>query len=154
MAMRRTRGRQAIPGVTGDSLELSASFSVDARETNASSFGLRLRVLPGFACTVGFTVADRTLSVEGSSRAWPADIVPQPTPSTVHLHVFLDRSIIEVYSGGAAVTARCLLPPALSEGSETRPPPTVDAFAIGGVATLVSLESWRMRSMWGSVWPQ
>lgn len=137
-----------VPGVSGDSLELRAVFSLSARETNASSFGLQLRVLPGFACTVGYTVAGRTLAVNGSSRAWPADIIPQPSPDTVHLHVFLDRSIIEVYSGGAAVTARCLLPAA---PGGTRLTPTVDAYAVGGVATLLSLESWQMRSMWGSV---
>ena len=70
------------------------------------------------------------------------------------LHVFLDRSIIEVFVRGAAVTERCALPPGLwrkTRGGGAPLRPTIDAFAIGGVAMLTRLESWGMRSMWGAM---
>jgi sucrose-6-phosphate hydrolase SacC (GH32 family) len=57
----------------------------------------------------------------------------------VTLRVFLDRSILEVYCGGAAMTGR------------TFPDPKAlgaDLFAEGGKAVLTSLEAWRMKSMW------
>ena len=72
------------------------------------------------------------------------------------LQVFLDRSIVEVYTGGAALTERCMLPTAITErlrDSGVRPSEAaaVDAFAEGGAAQLLGLESWGMRSMWGAV---
>ena len=170
-------GSLYLPGIVGDSLEVIATFALGrARGTNATSFGVRLRQLDAppaagaaaagdehegatttFSCDVGWTPSNRAapLSV-GGTAAWPATILPQPTPGTVRLHIFLDRSVLEVYTGGAAVTQRCLLPPALwrrlkASGVSPARAATIDAYALGGDATLLSLESWRLGSMWGAV---
>ena len=72
------------------------------------------------------------------------------------LRVFLDRSVVEVYTGGAALTQRCLLPASLwaqlrADGARPSDSAQIDAFAEGGSALLSHLESWPMRSMWGAV---
>jgi sucrose-6-phosphate hydrolase SacC (GH32 family) len=55
------------------------------------------------------------------------------------LRIFVDRSVLEVYCGGAAMTNRMFPDPdALG----------VDLFAEGGVAEVHSVDVWRMRSMW------
>jgi hypothetical protein len=63
--------------------------------SSATSFGLSLRVgggnKGGPVCTVGYVPSSKTLTY----GAWKADIIPQPTSTTVQLHVFLDRSIVE-----------------------------------------------------------
>ena len=87
----------------GDALEIIATFSTTG---SASSFGLSLRQSANFSCAVGYSPTRRSIEPLG----WPADIVPQPTARTVELHVFLDRSVVETYTGGAVATSRCMLP--------------------------------------------
>ena len=55
---------------------------------------------------------------------------------TVTLRIFVDRSILEVYCGGAALTDR-LYPDASATG--------VDRFADGGVAHLKTVTVWPLR---------
>jgi hypothetical protein len=64
----------------------------------------------------------------------------------VTLRVFLDRSIVEIYTGGAATTHRIALPAAVAKTAVG-----VDLWAAGGTAQLASLDAWEMGSMWGSV---
>ena len=53
--------------------------------------------------------------------------------------MFLDRSVLEVYCGGVALTDRTFSDPrALG----------LDLFAEGGDAWLTSLDIWKMSSMW------
>jgi len=54
--------------------------------------------------------------------------------------VFLDRSVLEVYAAEGVCVTRVLYP---GEGHRA-----VEAFATGGSATLQSLESWPLRSIW------
>jgi len=139
----------------GDALELEATFSL-AENAKATRFGLRLRQLGSFSCDVAVTreKGGRWTYGIGPTSGWNGSLVPQPTAGTVTLRVFLDRSIVEVYTGGSALTERCMLPAAITErlrASGTRPSEAaaVDAFAEGGGALLIGLESWGMRSMWG-----
>jgi sucrose-6-phosphate hydrolase SacC (GH32 family) len=153
-------GAGFLPGLTGDALEILATFSVDSNRTSAASFGLRLRQLPPhFSCDVAWTPRHArgggSLSV-GAYHGWPANVLPQPSPSVVELHIFLDRSVLEVYSGGAAVSQRCLLSRdawrhVRTSGELPSKVATVDAFAIGGEAQLLSLDSWTMHSMYAPV---
>jgi hypothetical protein len=92
---------------------------------------------------VGYTPASTSISVNGD--AWFAGMRPQPgPPGTVNIRIFLDRSILEVYSGGAASTWRMFLP-ADADG--------IDLYCVGGVAKLVRLDAFHMDSMWGPVAP-
>jgi hypothetical protein len=69
--------------------------SLTPRPTNLSKVSL--------GCDVSWDTRTSSLSVAGV-YGWAADILPQPAVGEVHMHIFLDRSVLEVYSGGAAVT--------------------------------------------------
>jgi len=59
------------------------------------------------------------------------------------------------YTAGAALTSRCFLPKQGEAGhleSTTNPPHQgLDLWAQGGTARLLSLQLWRMTTMWGDV---
>ena len=55
------------------------------------------------------------------------------------MHIFLDRSIVEIYINGSAQTAR-LFPASEALGLEV--------FSEGGEAKLKSLDVWEMKSIW------
>ena len=156
----------------GDALEIIATFSTTG---SASSFGLSLRQSANFSCAVGYSPTRRSIEPLG----WSADIVPQPVANTVELHVFLDRSVVETYTGGAVATSRCMLPAGGggddAKGvvrSHTTPlvlleplfrclwslPKSFEMrgcgqglWAVGGDAKLLKLEAWPMASMWRPV---
>lgn len=134
-------GSGYLPTLRGDALEIRAVFSTKVR---AQSFGLALRVGDTTSCKVGYTPATKTLNAPGEN-SWRADITPQPSADTVSLRIFLDRSIIETYTGGAALTSRCLLPRGVTNATAT------DLWSVGGQAQLVSLQAWHLGSMWGDV---
>jgi hypothetical protein len=125
--------------VAGDSLEVRARFTWDARPRRV---GVALRLLPSETsgpCDASYAPADRLLGVGGVTV--PADALP-PTEGTAEMVVYLDRSVVEVYAYGAALTARCF--------RNT----TDDARAATGLAVFVegeavaTVEVWRMGSMW------
>ena len=146
-----------LPGLRGDCLEIAATFDLTA--SNASSFGVVLRAGTGANATgliaaaggyfVAYTPAKSAIGF-GPQRAagnWFAGMAPQPSgKDTVTLRIFLDRSIVEIYSGGAAFTSRIRLPAATARAALG-----VDLWAVGGSARLISLQAWNMSSMWGKV---
>ena len=62
----------------------------------------------------------------------------------LHLRVFIDRSIVEVFANGR----QCLTIRAYPERPDSR---GVSLFARGGPARLESLQAWRMRSIWSEL---
>ena len=137
-------GSGYLPGLSGDALEIVAVFNTQG--VSAQAFGLTLRVSDetNSTCKVGYTPATKTLIAPGEN-SWGAAITPQPTPGTVSLHIFLDRSIVETYTGGAALTSRCLLPRGVTNSTG------VDLWSVGGEVEMVSLNAWHMNTMWGQV---
>merc|ERR1712217_607566 len=124
---RHTRGNY-LPGLKGDALELIARFATSG--ITAKSFGLLLRAGANFSCATGYNLADATIAPIG----WKANIIAQPM-GEISLHVFLDRSIVETYSGGAVATTRCLLPRGIAGTLSMG----VDLWAEGGSAKLITL---------------
>jgi len=136
-------------GVHGDSLELIATF----QPGTAKQFGLNLCVSgDGKEYTrVYFDVPSRTFGMDGPTMkrnaaeskecrvSYSSDSLLPNSSSPVTLHVFLDRSIIEVYVNGVALTGRCF-PPTDAQG--------VGIFSSDGTAELKSLEVFEMKSMW------
>ena len=59
----------------------------------------------------------------------------------VTMRVFVDRSVIEIYLGGAALTVR-------SFPSDPEAAKGVELFSEGGAAVLTALEVWRLGSRW------
>ena len=131
-----------------DSVDVRATFA--DLDKGVTSVGLRLRVLGNFSCDVEYSVADGRVSA-GSTKG-PAVPLKEMQQKSIELRVFLDRSVVEVYVGGGAVTGRCLLPPdlaaSLTVGDGFKRAFGAEVFAVGGSATLDSLVSFDMGSMW------
>jgi beta-fructofuranosidase len=118
--------------VRGDTLEIIAEFE----RGDAGSFGLNvLRSADGKrAVAIGFD--GKHLNVAGTKA--PFELRPE---EALRLHVFLDKSVLEVYANGRTCVTRVVHPEADDLG--------VEAFARGGEATLKGLHSWTI----GSIWP-
>jgi len=92
-----------------------------------------------FTC-VFFDTASRTFGVAGKVPGKFAQKSYLNPGEDVQMHIFLDKSIIEVYLNGSAQTARTFPDPG-SLG--------LAIFSEGGDAKLKSLDIWEMQSMWG-----
>ena len=130
----------------GDALEIVAEIEPRA----ATVVGLRLRQSPDGSeqTTLRYDAAMDRLTIdltEASLDPAPArgaigTTAHLPPGEALRVHVFLDRSVIEVFSGGHACLTGRVYP--------TRPDSTgVQAFADGGRAALRRLAVWRKRSI-------
>ncbi|MFN0125444.1 MAG: glycoside hydrolase family 32 protein [Verrucomicrobiales bacterium] len=150
-------GQQPLAGVEGRAMELEAV--IDPK--SAREVGLRILQSPNGE-------EQTTISLSMHGYAWPwksnkrhlmidvsqaslspaiASRVPEIGPlylkdgEPLHLRVFIDRSVIEVFANGR----QCLT----LRAYPTRPDSTqVSVFARGSEARLVSLTAWQMRSVW------
>ena len=129
--------------IRGAAMEIVADF--DLSDVSARRLGLHLRMSEDGKekTTVFFETSTREFGCQtvlgGKQRV---DKGPSGLPAdakSVRLHVFLDRSVLEAYVNGRAVTAR-MYPDPQSLG--------VALFAEGGAAGLRSLEAWEMKSAW------
>ncbi|MEC0266322.1 glycoside hydrolase family 32 protein [Paenibacillus anseongense] len=130
-----------LAGVHGDTLELIAIFDV-AKAGGAAEFGLLLRCSEdGTEYTkVVYSAAERKLSVDrtrsgaGEAGVSEAPLAPM-ADGRVRLHLFLDRSSVELFAndGMKTVTNR-IYPAAASLG--------IKLFAEKGEAHLESLDAW------------
>ncbi len=131
----------------GDMLEIIATIAPG----DATEFGLVVRRAPDESeqAIIAYGVAERRLSINGEhssldetvTRKVVGDILGLTGLKELTLHVFLDRSVIEVYANErAALTARVYPTRADSLG--------VDAFAVGGSARVLSCDVWEMQGIW------
>ena len=150
-------GQQPLAGVQGRAMELEAV--IDPK--SAREVGLRILQSPN-------REEETTITLSMHGYAWPwksnkrhltidvfqaslspdvASRVPEIGPlylkdgEPLHLRVFIDRSVIEVFANGR----QCLT----LRAYPTRPDSTgVSVFARGSEARLVSLTAWQMKSIW------
>lgn len=122
---------------------------------NVTSFGLLLRMVDGFSCEIGYNPLMRAIAVGLSSVTTTWWFVTHDgegnSTDTVTLHIFLDRSVIEVFTGGAALKGRCLLPSGVFGGIRAAGRMSsfgVDLFAKGGEVELVRLDTSAMETAW------
>jgi beta-fructofuranosidase len=134
-------GSGYLPEIRGDALELIATF--DRAASTAARFGLKLRVSDDGRQYVRVWYDPKTdqFGIDGEvtkSASARAGIARDGTAGqSATLRIFLDRSILEVYCGGAALTGRTFPDPkALG----------IDLFAEGGIAELQSFDVWQMNS--------
>jgi sucrose-6-phosphate hydrolase SacC (GH32 family) len=132
-----------LPDVQGDALEIAATL--DRAASAAARVGLKLRVSADGkqAVRVWYDLETDRFGMDGvvtkQASAWAGILRDGPAGQAVTLRIFLDRSIVEVYCGGAALTGRTFSDPeALG----------VDLFAEDGPALLESVDVWEMQSMW------
>ncbi|MBP1967500.1 glycoside hydrolase family 32 protein [Paenibacillus aceris] len=130
-----------LPGVNGDTLELIAVFDT-GKSAGDVDFGLLLRCSEDGAeyTQVSYSAADRKLSVDrthsGAGEAGVSEVQLAPLEDgLVKLHIFLDRSSVELFAndGMKTVTNR-IYPAADSLG--------IKLFAKKGEAHLASLDVW------------
>jgi beta-fructofuranosidase len=114
----------------GDALEIIASFD----RGDAKRCGLIVRADKEGNGAQVWADADGNIGINDIKN----QVFHKPREE-VALRVFVDRGVLEVYCNGGAVTHKCF---AGSDCAE------VFAFGEGGNCTLMSLEGWKMKSMW------
>ncbi|MCD6291010.1 MAG: glycoside hydrolase family 32 protein [Anaerolineae bacterium] len=138
-----------LKGLGGDCLEIKATIEPG----NATEFGLKVRCSPDGAeqtrvaynrGTQQLTI-DRTrssLSLTASRDTYGGKLF-LADGEPLQLHIFLDRSVLEVYANGYfCISSRIYPSRADSLG--------LDLFAQGGMARLGSMDVWTMHSIWDS----
>jgi fructan beta-fructosidase len=133
-------------GIRGTTLEIEAEFVIG----DAAEFGLRLRRSETEETVVGYEAAshlvfvDRTRSGRGDfNEDFPSrhEGPLQPEGGRVRLHIFVDRSSIEVFGNdGRTVLSDQIFPDTSSDG--------ISVYARSGSARLSSLDVWQLDSIW------
>jgi beta-fructofuranosidase len=118
-----------VEGAGGDALELKARFA----PAGARAFGLRFRRSADGSRAVAIRCTDEGVDVAGT-------VIPVKA-RPLALHVFLDRTLLEVFldDGREAVTRVVEADPGDAG---------VELFAEGGAVTVESLDVWRMKPVW------
>jgi beta-fructofuranosidase len=142
---RNLQKQDLLRDIEGDVLEIKATFIPEKAEV----FGIKLRVSEDGTkfSRIYFESATCKFGVDGQMNKNPWSKEPLPivqktflqVGEPVQMHIFLDRSIIEVYINGCALTVT------------TFPEPPAQGLAIfseGGDVKLEALEVWEMKSMW------
>lgn len=124
---------QRLNGVRGDSMEIIAEFAPG----DAKAFGLKVRQSEDGKQAVTIRYTNGTLNVAGTDVPLKLDTHSQ----TLKLHVFLDKSVLEVFvNDGVTSVTRVEYPGEADLG--------VSVFAENGSATLKSLDAWKMKAIW------
>jgi beta-fructofuranosidase len=122
-----------IEGAQGDTLEIVADFEPG----NAPAFGLKVRCGEDGRDAPTLRYADGTLNVAGTEV--PVDLGEER--KTTKLHVFLDKSVMEVFiNDGRASVTRVNYPGEEDLG--------IAVFSENGCVTLKSLDVWQMKPIW------
>ena len=144
MAGKVIQGELPLDGLSGDRLELKARF----RLGGAESFGFHVRTGESEHTVVGYDARRKSLYVDRTNSGvvdfHPAFAGRHDGPlktnnGTVEMHLFVDRSSVEVFGNdGETVLTERIFPRGSSDG--------VSVFADGGKAQLVSLKAWKLKS--------
>ena len=138
------------PAVLFEGEDGAAQVIAEFEVGTASEFGLKVRTGPGEETLIGYNVpagelfVDRTKSGQAAfSNLFPSrEAAPLAAKKgRVELHIFVDWSSVEVFAGdGRVVITDQIFPKPSSDG--------LSLFANGGIARLVSLHIWQLRSIW------
>lgn len=124
---------QVLEAARGDTLEILAKLEPG----DAKACGLKVRRSKDGTAAVTLRYDGKTLDAAGTKLPLQLDD-DQPT---LTLHVFLDRSVMEVFAGGGReCITRVIYPGEDDLGTEV--------FAEGGTARLESVDVWKMKSIW------
>lgn len=141
-------GPLRVPGI-GDAVEIQATFELGT----AIECGIRLRSDETHVTTVAYDAGNALLVVDrahsGQTGFSPAFAGMRQAPLTpvggrIALHIFVDRSSIEVFGDdGAVVVTSLIFPEPASADLE------LEVYAVDGTVRLVSLELYRLHSIRG-----
>lgn len=139
--------RHILDEIHGDCLEIKAEFWPE----DAHAFGVTVRCSPDQIeqTVIVYDCKRQWLGIDCSRSSLRSDVhhdvrggpaVPR-NDGKVDLHIFVDRSVIEVFANGrSCITARVYPSRADSRG--------VAVFSRGGHATLSSLDVWNIAPIW------
>lgn len=139
----RDRELHTIPGIAGECIELLVEYDLAA--TDAAEFGLHVRVsadgaektVIAYHAHTGQMVFDRTDAGEGVAGMKACAIASGGSPDILTLHLFLDRSTLELFiNDGEYVMSGYIFPAAASRG--------IEFFAAGGTAAVRRVQCWDM----------
>ena len=147
-------GEVVLEGIRGKAIEIEAVIAPGAaREVGLcvlrSAEGAEQTRISLFRDTDSRT-ADGSLQIDVSAASLRSDVLartPEIGPlklaegEPLHLRIFVDRSIVEVFANGR----QCLTIRAYPEREESS---GVSVFARGGAAKIISFDAWQMRSIW------
>jgi sucrose-6-phosphate hydrolase SacC (GH32 family) len=111
---------------------------------------IKLEIEPGTANEIGLRVrrsngGERYIPIRWDGRVLHLDDHEGPEgmlegEDTLRLHVFLDRSVMEVFANDWVCFTNIIYPPETDLG--------VEVYAKGGTATVKSLDIWQMSTIW------
>jgi len=144
--LQRLRGRQMqLPELT---LNNSRQLLADIQ---SNSLELQVVIEPDDAKTVGLTIGHSQAGQQGVAIRYDGQNlevagVPVPfklseTEKALKLHLFLDRSVLEVFANDGRVCVTRVIDPPAQDSS-------IELFATGGRARFKSIEAWEMNSIW------
>ena len=120
-----------LKDIEGDTMEILAEFEAG----NAEAFGLKLRQSEDGKNALIIRYTNGNLNVAGT------DVPLTLLSGRLKLHLFIDKSVIEVFiNDGATSVTRVEYPGENDLG--------VSVFAENGNALLMSLDAWKIRSIW------
>ncbi|KAJ3209951.1 hypothetical protein HDU67_005791 [Dinochytrium kinnereticum] len=140
-----------LAALSSDSFELIAEFNVTS--ATASRFGIHVRVGGSRRTTIGYDVGSERMFVDrresGDASGGPewfpaihyAPMTPRPD-GTVRLHMFVDRSNVEVFGNDGAATITDLIFPKRKDTG-------FGVYIPNGHVTLTSLEYYPLAKIWG-----
>ena len=127
---------EVLAGVGGDTIEIAAVI----QPGDASACGLKVRCSDDGIRAIEIRYDGRALAVN-VDRATEVPLELDPG-AALELRVFLDRSVMEIFAnGGLRSIARVIYPP--------RQDKTLALFAEGGSASVLALDVWQMKPIWG-----
>ncbi len=127
-----------LGGADGDAMEIVATF----RPGSARQFGLKVRVSSDGRRFVRVWYDTKTgrFGVARNALGGKGGVAGELEPGQdVKFRVFVDRSVLEVFLNGNALTRRMFVP-AGDRGAAV--------FAEGGKCTAATLDAWQMKSAW------
>ena len=124
---------EVLENVSGDTLEILASFE----PKGAKQFGLKVRCSRDGKSGVVISSDGKTLDAAGTR----APLQLNEGQKTLTLHVFIDKSVLEVFGdNGRTCIAKVVYPPEHDIG--------IELFALDGKAVVKSIDIWRLKSIW------
>lgn len=124
-----------LGGLKTDCCEIIAVFEPG----NAAAFGIELRRSPDGAETTPITYDAQNLRLHSGAASGQFQLLPGE--DTLTLHIFLDKSVVEVYANGRACLTRSTLP--------KRPDSLgIRIFSEGRPVTVRTVDVWEMGNMW------
>lgn len=139
--------KNCLGDLQGDSLEILVEFDLDLSEANEFGIKLRLSEINMEETVITYDAVKKEIRVnrERSDQTGNPGVSVAPVETckgnVLKLHLFLDRSSIELFvnDGRTTISNRIYSSPS-SLG--------IGVFARGGIAKLRSVDSWKLNSIW------